>query len=566
VKSAFPVCIVIFLVAVGVRFLTWQDNRYEIWRVQTSVVEGYRDSARQLLAGDFKTFVSDINHMGHPPGYPILLAGVFKVAGESKTAIHAVQILCDAAAVVVLFLIALKLVTPAAAIIAAVFAAISPQFAYFSVLLLPDSLGVLPILLAVYFMIRAREQKKFIHFVIAGALIGVSCWLRANALLLAPFLAALSFLFVERGKRLRASAAILAGAIVVIAPITIKNAIVFHRFIPISLGAGQTLLEGIADYDNEERFNIPRTDLGIMRQEAEWYGKPEYGHLLFGPEGVERERMRIRRGLGVIASHPFWFASVVARRAVASTRLEPVPVLERESPVSHDYVHTYPAPVWFSDEWAHIRGDETKYGNQKAWEPIDVRPNTDYVLHVAVKLEEGRVLLKIMDASESNVLASRVVDPMEGVPGNQGPIRSFAIPFVSAGDSQVRLVIANHAAPHSVIYVGPGTWVELGPSSHQWLRYVRIPIGFVQRIFKTAWMLPLVVIGLVFLLWEREWTKLAMILMVPGYYLIVQSALHTERRYVYVLHFFFLILAAHGVTRIILLLAQRTGLKRRMAG
>src|SRR6185312_9414006 len=124
------------------------------------------------------------------------------------------------------------------------------------------------------------------------------------------------------------------------------------------------------------------TDLGIMRQEAELHRKPEYGQLLFGSDGVERERMRIRRGFEVIASHPVWFAGVMARRALPSTRLEPVPVLEPESPVSHDYVHTYPAPVVFTDEWTLIRGDETKYGNQKSWEAIDIRPGTDYVLHV----------------------------------------------------------------------------------------------------------------------------------------------------------------------------------------
>jgi hypothetical protein len=70
--------VAIFLLSALVRFLTWQDNYRDIWKVQTSVTEGYKDSARQLVAGDFRTFVSDINHFGHPPGYPI-----FKVAGES---------------------------------------------------------------------------------------------------------------------------------------------------------------------------------------------------------------------------------------------------------------------------------------------------------------------------------------------------------------------------------------------------------------------------------------------------------------------------------------------------
>lgn len=559
------VCLGVFVVALGVRFLTWQDNRYEIWKVQTSVTDGYKDSARQLAAGNFKSFVSDINHMGHPPGYSILLAGIFKTAGESDKAIHVVQIVFDAAAAVLLFVIALELVSTGASMIAGLLAAVSPQFAYFSVLLLPDSLAVAPILLAVYFFIRGRKHKRIMNFVIAGVLVGVSCWLRANAFLLAPFLAGMSLLIVERRIRLRAAAGILAGAVAVVAPITIKNAIVFDRFIPLSLGVGQTLLEGIADYDESRRFNIPVTDLGIMRQEAEWYGKPEYGYLLFGPDGVERERMRLGRGFAVIRSHPFWFAGVVARRGLESTRLDPVPVLGPESPVSHDFAHTYPGEFWVTEEWVCLKGDETKYGKIESSDVISVRPGFDYVFHVPVALEEGRVLMKITDASERKVLASVNVDLFEGVPPHEVALRSLSILFVSGYESQVRLVVANNAVAHSAVMVSPGKLVELGPSSHQWLRYLRTPIGFVQRIFKTAWMLPLVVIGLLLLMRERQWTNLLMILMVPLYYLIVQSVLHTERRYVYIVHFFFLILAAHGVIQV-LSLARRRVRKPQTAG
>ena len=105
-------------------------------------------------------------------------------------------------------------------------------------------------------------------------------------------------------------------------------------------------------------------------------------------------------------------------------------------------------------------------------------------------------------------------------------------------------MIANFASPNSSVVVEATKLYELGPSSQQWLRYVRIPLGWIQRVFKTAWMLPLVVIGLFALIRRREWQTLAILLTVPAYYLIVQSTLHTERRYVYIIQFFFLILAA----------------------
>ncbi len=227
-------CLLIFFLALGVRVLTWQDNRLEVWRVQTFVTSDYKDSARQLVSGDYRAFVSDLNHMEHPPGYPILLAGSFKVFGDSDAAIEFVQLICDSVAAVILFMIAAELLPLAAAMITGALAALSPQFAYYSVLLLPDSLAIVPVLLAVYFLVRARRHPNLLNFVAAGALVGVSCWLRANALLLAPFLAAITPLITVRGKRVRASAALIFGTLLVVAPITIKNAIVFHHFIPLS--------------------------------------------------------------------------------------------------------------------------------------------------------------------------------------------------------------------------------------------------------------------------------------------------------------------------------------------
>ena len=158
-----------------------------MWKVQTVVTAGYKDSARQLANADFKLFVSDINHLGHPPGYSILLAGIFHVVGRSDIAIHVVQIFADSVAVVLLFLIAVELLPVSVAAIAGVLAALSPQFAYFSILLLPDSLSVAPILLAVYLIVRAGRHPSIWKFVLV-------LWLASRVgsgqtlLLLAPFL------------------------------------------------------------------------------------------------------------------------------------------------------------------------------------------------------------------------------------------------------------------------------------------------------------------------------------------------------------------------------------------
>jgi hypothetical protein len=555
--------LIVFVLALGVRFLTWQDNRRDIGKVQTAVTEGYKDSANQLLRGETGRFLNDVNHLGHPPGYPLVIAVLTNLFGSSDSALQWLQIIADSLAVALLYLIALKLLPLSVALLSGLLAAVSPQFAYFSVLLLPDSLIVLPILTAVYFLLRARSGSV-INYVVAGCLIGVSCWLRANALFLAPFLALCTPLFVTRGNRIRAGLLIIAGAVLVISPITIKNAIVFRQFVPVSLGAGQTLLEGIADYDDKGVFNIPITDLGIMKQEAAWSGRPEYAQWLFGVDGIERDRKRVARGLSVIKSHPVWFASVMTRRAIASTRLDPVPVLLRESPVASDVnsvVQLSPARVMSSTELATtavqspgvttnefidqllIKGNGENYGDQLVSQSIPVRPGYDYAVVGQVKLNAGRVLLKVTGANRK-LLASQVVELSEVFALDQQPVQQVSIPFVSGSNSQVYFAVAHNAAANSEVQLNALEVFELGPSSGGWLRYVRMPLGVVQQIFKSAFMLPLVVFGLVILVARRQLQTLAFLLLVPAYYLIVQSTLHTERRYVYVIHFFFSIIAS----------------------
>ncbi len=559
---------VIFLIAFGVRFLSWQDNRRDVWRVETFVTAEYKDSAQRLLSGNLRAFLNNLDDMAHPPGYPLVLAGIFKAFGESDTAIEFVQIFCDSLAAVFVFLIAGELVSGCVAVVAGILAALSPQFAYYSVLLLPDSLAVLPILVAVYFLIRALKHPRLLSFALAGVFIGLSCWLRANALLLAPILACLVPLFLARGRRLRYSLALVFGAAILIAPITIKNAIVFHRFIPLSLGAGQKLLEGIAEYD-QGRSGIPKTDLGIMRQEAAMYQRPDYALVLFGPDGIERDRLRMRRGLSVVAAHPVWYGGVMFQRASSFFKLARVPITNPEAPVSHTLDVTNAMPVWTNSpseliasagfvsagaktalstdaQKLKIESDETKYGVQIASTPTAVEKQHDYLLRLPLKLDDGRVMVRVTDVKQNAVLAVTEVDLNEGLTSLDQPVSNLALPFVTGNQSQICVGLANNApvSPRSVAEVGRLELFDLGPSSQTWMRYPRFPIRSLQKLFVTAAVLPCVILGIVALLWTRNLRPLILLLLVPAYYVIFQSALHTERRYVIAIHYFTLIFAA----------------------
>src|SRR6266850_4017415 len=108
VRARIAMCVLIFLVAFGVRVLSWHDTRLDVGKVQTAVTGDYQRVARLLRQGGLASFLSsssplsDLNTLGHPPGYSILIAGIFSVRGESNTAVQFVQIACDALAAVVI--------------------------------------------------------------------------------------------------------------------------------------------------------------------------------------------------------------------------------------------------------------------------------------------------------------------------------------------------------------------------------------------------------------------------------------------------------------------------------
>ena len=427
----------IFAAALGVRLLCWADVRFEALKVQAAVSQNYRHLARLLGENGAASFydptstTSEPDLLGHPPGYSFVLAAVYGLFGERDAAAQLFQIVCDALAAALVFLIAAELLTFGVGVTAGLLAALAPQFCWNALPLLPDTLAVLPVLLALYLLLRASEGRTVPKALAAGALVGLSCWLRANALLLAPFLLLVVPLLFPRGARVRAALALVAGAVLAVAPLTLRNAVVYGHFIPVSLGAGQTLIEGLADYDPEHRFGLPDTDVELTRLEALEAGRPEYAASLFTPDGIRRDRERTRRALKVVGAHPFWFASVMVRRAGSMLRMERTPL------------------------------------------------------------------------------------------------------------------------------------ASTAPVSEGWTRAPRLLLRAVQMLFVTAIFLPLYLAGLLLLVRARRRRALAALVAVPLYYLCVQSALHTEYRYVLAVHYFLFIVAALALEGA--WLAARRALKRRTA-
>ena len=76
-------------------------------------------------------------------------------------------------------------------------------------------------------------------------------------------------------------------------------------------------------------------------------------------------------------------------------------------------------------------------------------------------------------------------------------------------------------------------------------------------------MLPLALIGVALTALKRRWHVLAILLIVPAYYLCVQSATHTEYRYILALYHFLFAFAAVTLWRVGVGLWGKLGTQRR---
>lgn len=319
----------LFTISFLVRILVWLVHQDEIQTALHVLTSLYIEDAKLLTNSGLLVFLAgstpeNADIIAHPPGYPIYLAIVSFLVSDSDS-VRIVQILCLSVAPVIVFLVGLKLFSPAIGAVAGLLAAISPQISYNAAFLLPDSLSALPVVLSLLFLLRTIKNMRGFDALLAGVLVGVSCWFRPNVLLLPLFFSAFIFFVVPRPMRLRLSLPVLLGAAFLVAPLTIRNYVVFNAVAPVSIGAGWNILAGIADYNHSGKFGLCRTDLGQAEREAIAHGRPDYKASLYNPDGVMRDAARMEKALEIIRSEPVWFAGIVLQRALMILRLERVP-------------------------------------------------------------------------------------------------------------------------------------------------------------------------------------------------------------------------------------------------
>lgn len=268
------------------------------------------------LLGPYDIDPARTNWLAQAPGYSIYLSCIYRVLGRDFFKVQLTQNGLNSLAPVLILLIAGQLVSWRVGVVSGLIAALSHHLSHISNFLLPDSLAALPILAAVHFIALARHSRRdpYWCYVSAGLMLGLAAWLRPQTMLASPFIAVTIVLIAtHRLAAIKRVAVMVIVSFLTIAPITIRNLLVYGKLIPINIGVGIVLWEGIADASGD-RFGAVARDEEVAEQEAVLYGDSRYAGSWSTPDGIQRDRDRINKSLAIIRENPFWYAGVMLGR------------------------------------------------------------------------------------------------------------------------------------------------------------------------------------------------------------------------------------------------------------
>lgn len=329
-KSLIIVAALIFLVSFVVRSLHAADLEPLMYTRQqpfSGLTMTYDARAVSILAGEGLLGPYDINPrrtiwLAQAPGYAIFLSGVYRLTSRNFFHAQLLQNGLNSLSSVLIFLIAGLLLSWRVGVAAGFLSAVSHHLSHISNFMLPDSVSALPILLAFLLLVIERRYgnrfpgwRSFALYAAAGLALGIAAWLRSQTMLLGVVLMiALCLLSTRRLVALKRAALLAVVSLLALAPITIKNYVVYGEFVPVNIGAGIVLWEGIGE-ESGDRFGAVATDEEVAMQDAALYNEPRYAGTWASPDGIMRDRERVRRSLAIIRKHPFWYAGVMFGRA-----------------------------------------------------------------------------------------------------------------------------------------------------------------------------------------------------------------------------------------------------------
>jgi hypothetical protein len=176
----------------------------------------------------------------HPPLWPVVLSLFSKLGATGQTAHRLVGDLVGSGVIVVAGLLGARAGGPRTGLIAASLAALYPILIAADGSVMSEPLSALTVGLALLAAYRFADRPVAARALLLGGAIGLATLVRSEALALLV-LPVLPLVWLRSSRRARDLGLIAATTVVLLVPWTVRNAIVFERFVPISTNLGSVV-------------------------------------------------------------------------------------------------------------------------------------------------------------------------------------------------------------------------------------------------------------------------------------------------------------------------------------
>jgi 4-amino-4-deoxy-L-arabinose transferase-like glycosyltransferase len=214
------------------------QKEYDTYAWNVAQGRGYRGMSPDVRDQDHLTAF-------RPPGPSLVWAGLYRVFGRRYDVVRIGHCLVAAGTILLVYGIGRRCFDDTVGLLAAAAFAVWPISLFYSVQLLSEPLGTLWLLWYLLACLQFAARPTWGRAAGAGLLLGLSLLTRANTVTMLP-LAVIWAIWQFRGQRqlLAMSLAIPILGIALLVPWTVRNSMVFGKFIPFSTMGGSVLLQG----------------------------------------------------------------------------------------------------------------------------------------------------------------------------------------------------------------------------------------------------------------------------------------------------------------------------------
>ncbi len=267
------------------------------------------------------------------PFYPYFLASLYWIFDKSLPTVFIIQMAIGVANIFIVFLLAKRYFSDRVALLSSFIFSLYGPAIFFESKLLPETLAIFVNLLLLYFLSSYDRQSwnrfrisKIFLMLFGGLFLGLSCLIRPNMLLFAPF--AVLWIILKKdsmgshnpiSRRLEIQRRLLyafifsVGVSLIIFPVTLRNYLESGEIVLISLNGGLTFYQGNNPYAEGVYTLLPgfSNDIAHHRIEERHYAEVEAQRDL---SDVETSRFWLRKALKFMKDNPVQWIILEAKK------------------------------------------------------------------------------------------------------------------------------------------------------------------------------------------------------------------------------------------------------------